>query len=103
MTLRSVFHRKTRGSDSDSTGYSSSSSIASSPLSASQFILRPHTVLSSYSNHSANEKFLFDPYSTPPSWDNSSRSSRTSSENSCASQAVLVSELQCIQKIFEKQ
>ncbi|VDO76554.1 unnamed protein product [Heligmosomoides polygyrus] len=41
--------------DSDSTGYGSSSDT-SSPLTASQFILRPVTVLSSYSNHSLYEK-----------------------------------------------
>ncbi|KAK5979293.1 hypothetical protein GCK32_021545, partial [Trichostrongylus colubriformis] len=66
--------------DSDSTGYGSSSDT-SSPLTASQFILRPVTVLSSYSNHSAAcEKLNLDEYATS-SCDSSSWSSRTTSEN----------------------
>ncbi|KAK6054296.1 hypothetical protein COOONC_08199 [Cooperia oncophora] len=64
--------------DSDSTGYGSSSDT-SSPLTASQFILRPVTVLSSYSHHSPYEKFNLDDYATSSS-DSSSWSSRTTSE-----------------------
>ncbi|XGW26125.1 hypothetical protein V3C99_007048 [Haemonchus contortus] len=80
MSLKSVFHRKTsRNYDSDSTGYGSSSDT-SSPLTGSQFILRPVTVLSSYSNHSACEKLNIDDYAAS-SCDSSSWSSRTTSEN----------------------
>ncbi|KAL6737254.1 hypothetical protein Aduo_010913 [Ancylostoma duodenale] len=79
MSLKSVFQRKNRNYDSDSTGYSSSSDV-SSPLSGSQFILRPATEQSICSDQSLYHTLEYEQYPTSSNYTSPS-SSLSTSEN----------------------
>ncbi|EYC11491.1 hypothetical protein Y032_0050g1941 [Ancylostoma ceylanicum] len=79
MSLKSVFQRKSRNYDSDSTGYSSSSDV-SSPLSGSQFILRPATGQSICSDQSLYHTLEYEQYPTSSNYTSPS-SSLSTSEN----------------------
>ncbi|KAK6751943.1 hypothetical protein RB195_003388 [Necator americanus] len=83
MSLKSVFRKKNRNYDSDSTGYWSSSDV-SSPLSGSQFILRPATVQSTFNTKQSFYHTLEDEhYPMSSRYASPSSSSLSTSEHDC--------------------
>ncbi|CAJ0604035.1 unnamed protein product [Cylicocyclus nassatus] len=80
MSLKSVFQRRDRNYNSDSSGYYSSSDI-SSALSGSQFILRPATVQSAWSKEPLYHTLEYDHYPISSNYTSPSSTSLSLSEN----------------------